>query len=115
MKPYSRASRAELLLFALRPAVPAALVALFASGLGAAVHLGLDATALPSLPGAPRARLIYLLDEPLPTVKIARRLQVTPSAVSQHLWVLYATALLTWAQDGRQVLYRGSLGDQLAG
>ncbi|MEW2049319.1 helix-turn-helix domain-containing protein [Streptomyces sp. NPDC005476] len=75
-----------------------------------------DATALVALLGAPRARLLALLDEPLPTVEIARRFRVTPSAVSQHLRVLHATGLLTRARDGRQVLYRRSpLGDQLAG
>jgi DNA-binding transcriptional ArsR family regulator len=73
-----------------------------------------DASALVSLLGAPRARLLHLLEEPLPTVEIARRLRVTPSAVSQHLRVLYATGLVTRARSGRQVLYRRSaLGDQL--
>ncbi|WP_433463358.1 helix-turn-helix domain-containing protein [Spirillospora sp. CA-128828] len=73
-----------------------------------------DATALASLIGAPRAGLLHLLAEPLPTVEIARRLRVTPSAVSQHLRVLYATGLVTRARDGRHVLYRrSSLGDQL--
>lgn len=75
-----------------------------------------DAPALVSLLGAPKARLLNLLEEPLPTVEIARRLSVTPSAVSQHLRVLYATGLVTRARDGRQVLYRCSpLGDQLTG
>ena len=75
-----------------------------------------DATALASLLGAPRARLLDLLAEPLPTVEIARRLAVTPSAVSPHLQVLHATGLITRARDGRYVLYRRSpLGDQLAG
>jgi hypothetical protein len=74
-----------------------------------------DAPALVSLLGAPRARLLRLLEEPLPTVEIARRLRVTPSAVSQHLRVLYATGLVTRARSGRQVLYRRSpLGDHLA-
>ncbi|MFE2063701.1 ArsR family transcriptional regulator [Streptomyces sp. NPDC059467] len=73
-----------------------------------------DRTALATLLGAPRARLLSLLEEPLPTVELARRLRVTPSAVSQHLRVLYATGLVTRARDGRQVLYRRSaLGDQL--
>jgi len=75
-----------------------------------------DATALTSLLGAPRARLLTLLEEPLATVEIARRFRVTPSAVSQHLRVLHATGLVTRARDGRQVLYRrSSLGDQLTG
>lgn len=73
-----------------------------------------DATALTSLLGAPRARLLLLIEEPLATAEIARRLRVTPSAVSQHLRVLYATGLVTRARDGRWVLYRrSSLGDQL--
>ncbi|WP_317889003.1 ArsR/SmtB family transcription factor [Salinispora vitiensis] len=56
----------------------------------------------------------HSLTEPLPTVEIARRLTVTPSAVSQHLQVLHATGMITRARDGRRVLYRRSpLGDQL--
>lgn len=55
-----------------------------------------DATALAALLGRPRARLLGMLAEPLPTVEIARRLQVTPSAVSQHLKVLSANS----ATDG---------------
>jgi hypothetical protein len=74
-----------------------------------------DATALAELLGAPRARLLHLLGEPLPTIELARRLRVTSSAVSQHLRVLHATGLVTRARHGRQVLYRRSpLGDQLA-
>jgi hypothetical protein len=70
--------------------------------------------ALSALLGAPRARLLVLLDEPLATVELARRLRVTPSAVSQHLRVLHGAGLVTRARDGRQVLYRRSpLGDQL--
>jgi DNA-binding transcriptional ArsR family regulator len=75
-----------------------------------------DATALASLLGPARARLLHLLAEPLPTVDIARRLKVTPSAVSQHLKVLHATGLVSRARAGRYVLYRRSeLGDRLAG
>lgn len=60
--------------------------------------------------------LLDMLAEPLPTIELARRLKVTPSAVSQHLKVLHATGLVTRARDGRQVLYRrASLGDQLIG
>jgi DNA-binding transcriptional ArsR family regulator len=73
-----------------------------------------DPGALSDLLGAPRARILAMLDEPLPTVEIARRLNVTPSAVSQHLRVLHATGLVTRARDRRQVLYRRSpTGDQL--
>ncbi|MEU6864670.1 helix-turn-helix domain-containing protein [Streptomyces sp. NPDC046876] len=70
--------------------------------------------ALVRLLGAPRARLLRMLAEPLATVELARRLRVTPSAVSQHLRVLYAAGLVTRARHGRQVLYRRSpLGDGL--
>ncbi|MFG2603233.1 ArsR/SmtB family transcription factor [Streptomyces sp. NPDC048514] len=74
-----------------------------------------DTAALTSLLGASRAGLLRLLGEPLPTVELARRLRVTPSAVSQHLRVLHATGLVTRTRDGRHVLYRRSaLGDRLA-
>jgi DNA-binding transcriptional ArsR family regulator len=76
----------------------------------------LPRSSLASLLGAPRARLLDMLGEPLPTIELARRLRVTPSAVSQHLQVLHDTGLVTRARDGRQVLYRRtSLGDQLGG
>ncbi|MCB5164082.1 helix-turn-helix domain-containing protein [Streptomyces bambusae] len=66
--------------------------------------------------GAPRARLLTLLAEPLATVDLARRLHVTPSAVSQHLRVLHAAALVTRTREGRRVLYtRTPLADALTG
>lgn len=72
------------------------------------------AGALAELLGRPRARVLQMLDEPLPTLELARRLEVTPSAVSQHLKVLRGTGLVTSARDRRHVLYRRSaLGDQL--
>ncbi|MFF2955840.1 helix-turn-helix domain-containing protein [Kitasatospora sp. NPDC057965] len=71
---------------------------------------------LAPLVGAAKARLLTMLDEPLATVELARRLRVTPSAVSQHLRVLHAAALVARVRDGRQVLYRRTaLGDRLAG
>ncbi|MFF4622187.1 ArsR/SmtB family transcription factor [Nonomuraea jabiensis] len=74
-----------------------------------------DATALTKLLGAPRARLLHLLSEPLATIELARRLRVTSSAISQHLRVMHATGLVIRVRHGRQVLYRRSpLGDQLA-
>jgi DNA-binding transcriptional ArsR family regulator len=76
---------------------------------------GTGGRALVALLGAPRARLLGMLGEPLPTVEIARRLAVTPSAVSQHLKILHAAGLVTRARDGRHMLYRRSpLGDRLA-
>ncbi|MFD0851949.1 ArsR/SmtB family transcription factor, partial [Actinomadura adrarensis] len=60
------------------------------------------------------AALLVLLDDALPTVELARRLKVTPSAVSQHLRVLHENGLVTRTRDGRHVLYRRSdLGDRL--
>ncbi|WP_433338691.1 metalloregulator ArsR/SmtB family transcription factor [Spirillospora sp. CA-294931] len=74
-----------------------------------------QASALAALLGPARARLLALLEEPLPTVELARRLAVTPSAVSQHLRVLRGAGLVTGVRDGRHVLYRRSpLGDGLA-
>ena len=73
-----------------------------------------DASALTALIGSARTALLTLLEEPLATSEIARRLKVTPSAVSQHLKVLHATGLVTRTRAGRSVLYRrGRLGDQL--
>jgi DNA-binding transcriptional ArsR family regulator len=73
-----------------------------------------DLTALVDLLGRRRTLLLQMLDEPLPTIEIARRLKITPSAVSQHLQVLHATGLVTRARDRRQVLYRRTPnGDQL--
>lgn len=70
--------------------------------------------ALGRLLGLPRARLLMLLAEPASTTELARRLHVSPSAVSQHLAVLSATGLTTRARHGRIVLYaRSPLGDEL--
>jgi DNA-binding transcriptional ArsR family regulator len=72
--------------------------------------------ALADLLGAPRARLLILLDRPASTTELAHRLVVSPSAVSQHLRVLRAAGLLSKARSGRSVLYlRSPLGDQLVG
>lgn len=73
-----------------------------------------DTTALATLLGAPRAGLLRILAEPLPTIEIARLLTVTASAVSQHLRVLHRNGLVVRARDGRHVLYwRSPLGDRL--
>jgi DNA-binding transcriptional ArsR family regulator len=73
-----------------------------------------DPAAIVDLLGRTRAMLLQMLEEPVATVEIARRLRVTSSAVSQHLRVLLATGLVTNARDRRQVLYRRTpLGDQL--
>ncbi|MEY9933678.1 DNA-binding transcriptional ArsR family regulator [Catenulispora sp. GP43] len=72
--------------------------------------------ALERLLGAPRARLLLMLAEPVTTTELARQLQVTPGAVSQHLKVLLNAGLTSRARHGRSVLYaRSPLGDSLAG
>ena len=73
-----------------------------------------DPGTLAALVGAPKAHLLAQLAEPQPTIELARRLRVTPGAISQHLRVLYAAGLLTRTRDGRRVLYsRSNLGDSL--
>jgi hypothetical protein len=75
-----------------------------------------EPSAVMDLLGRPRTLLLQMLEEPLPTVELARRLRVTPSAVSQHLRVLHGAGLVTRARDRRQVLYRRSgMGDALVG
>lgn len=72
--------------------------------------------ALAALLGRPRARLLAMLSEPLPTIELARRLAVTPSAVSQHLQVLHDAGLVGRARAGRLVLYRRTpVADDLLG
>ncbi|WP_350275057.1 DUF5937 family protein [Kribbella sp. HUAS MG21] len=70
--------------------------------------------ALADLIGRARARLMGLLDAPSSSTELAVRLDVTPTAVNQHLRALRAAGLLTSARHGRSVLYRRSdLGDRL--
>jgi DNA-binding transcriptional ArsR family regulator len=70
--------------------------------------------ALAGLLGPTRARLLELLQAPVSTTDLARVLQVTPSAVSQHLAALRASRLVNRSRDGRSVLYtRSALGTAL--
>ncbi|MFC5182618.1 ArsR/SmtB family transcription factor [Actinomadura harenae] len=69
---------------------------------------------LTDLVGRPKATLLACLDGPATTTDLARRLGVTPGAVSQHLAVLRDAGLVTRARAGRSVLYaRTPLGDRL--
>ncbi|MFF9585205.1 ArsR/SmtB family transcription factor [Streptomyces achromogenes] len=71
--------------------------------------------ALERLMGRPRAQLLALLAEPASTTELARRLDVTPAAVSQHLSVLTAAGLTRRARHGRLVLYSlSTLGTALS-
>ncbi|WP_274561998.1 ArsR/SmtB family transcription factor [Streptomyces spiramyceticus] len=72
--------------------------------------------ALDALIGRTRARILVALTEPATTVILARRLSMTPGAVSQHLKVLHAGGLLTRNRSGREVFYgRSPLGHALCG
>jgi len=73
-----------------------------------------------ALLGAPRVRLLTALRSPATTTALARRLGVTPSAVSQHLTVLHRGGLVDKRRSGRAVLYQTTalglalLGDEAA-
>ncbi len=64
------------------------------------------AEAAEALLGAPRVRLLAALRSPATTTALARRLGVTPSAVSQHLAVLHRGGLVDKRRSGRAVLYQ---------
>ncbi|GAB3982899.1 DUF5937 family protein [Actinoallomurus acanthiterrae] len=71
--------------------------------------------ALAALIGRRRAGLLLALAGPASTTDLARRLAVTPGAISQHLGVLRACGLVTGRRVGRRVLYaRTAAGDALA-
>ncbi|MEV4622563.1 metalloregulator ArsR/SmtB family transcription factor [Asanoa sp. NPDC049573] len=55
--------------------------------------------------GATRAHLLELLRGPATTTELARRLALSPAAVSQHLRALHNAGLLTRSPNGRVVLY----------
>ncbi|MDH2424633.1 DUF5937 family protein [Sphaerisporangium sp. TRM90804] len=70
--------------------------------------------ALAALIGSTRARLLICLGDPVSTTALARRLSLTPGAVSQHLSVLSGSGLVTRSRLGREVLYRRTpTGDTL--
>lgn len=71
--------------------------------------------ALAALIGQTRARLLDALGQPESTTALARRLSVTPGAVSQHLSILRANGLVIGTRVGGSVLYRRTRrGDSLA-
>ncbi len=71
--------------------------------------------ALAALIGETRAAMLTALAEPCSTTALARRLQVTPGAASQHLSVLLDAGMVTRSRVGRLVLYRRTrTGDMLA-
>jgi DNA-binding transcriptional ArsR family regulator len=83
---------------------------------GAGLAASGEAEAVELLLGEPRARLLVALRSPATTTALARRLGVTPSAVSQHLAVLHRGRLVDRQRSGRTVLYQASeLGLALLG
>jgi DNA-binding transcriptional ArsR family regulator len=87
-----------------------------ARGLGTLWESGTAAppAALAGLIGRARARLLGLLETPMSSTELAVRLNVTPTAVNQHLRAMRAAGLLTSARHGRSVLYhRSDLGSHL--
>lgn len=71
--------------------------------------------ALAALIGQTRAAMLTALAQPSSTTALARRLSITPGAVSQHLSVLLAAGMVTRSRVGRLMLYRRTRsGDMLA-
>jgi len=71
--------------------------------------------ALAALIGQTRAAMLTMLAEPSSTTALARRLSITPGAVSQHLSVLLDAGMVTRSRVGRLMLYRRTRsGDTLA-
>ncbi|MCG5212153.1 DUF5937 family protein [Streptosporangium soli] len=71
--------------------------------------------ALAALIGRSRAQILLALAEPGSTTVLARRLALTPGAVSQHLGVLAKGGLVSGRRLGKEVVYRRTgLGDSLA-
>jgi DNA-binding transcriptional ArsR family regulator len=72
------------------------------------------APGLAELMGQTRARILAGLDAPASTSELARRLGLTPGAVSQHLKVLAGAGLVARRRERRVVLYgRTATGDAL--
>jgi DNA-binding transcriptional ArsR family regulator len=70
--------------------------------------------ALDALLGRTRAAILRGLGAPCSTTELARRMDLTPSAVSQHLTVMREAGLLVCERAGRSVLYRPSaIGEAL--
>jgi DNA-binding transcriptional ArsR family regulator len=73
-----------------------------------------DAGALEALLGRTRAAVLRALSAPWSTSELARRMDLTPGAVSMHLTVMQRSGLLIRQRAGRVVLYRvSSIGEAL--
>src|SRR5215212_1720447 len=60
---------------------------------------------LEALIGTTRAAILAELEQPRSTTELARRLNLTPGAVSQHLRRLSRGGVVTGSREGREVLY----------
>jgi DNA-binding transcriptional ArsR family regulator len=70
--------------------------------------------ALAKVLGRGRASVLLSLDAPRTTGDVARRLEISPGGVSQHLSALRAAGLVSSNRHGRSVLYaRSPLADEL--
>ncbi|GAA3445561.1 ArsR/SmtB family transcription factor [Planomonospora venezuelensis] len=70
--------------------------------------------ALAALIGRTRAQILLALADPSTTSALARRMELTPGAVSQHLTVLTGGGLAVRRRLGREVVYsRTPVGDSL--
>ena len=84
---------------------PAGIGNLWASGYS-------DDTALDSLIGRRRARILRELDRPAATLDLARRMGVSAGGISDHLSILRRSGLVTRHREGRRIVYtRTSFGD----
>jgi DNA-binding transcriptional ArsR family regulator len=61
--------------------------------------------ALSAVVGITRAQLLTMLQAPATTTELARRVDLSAAAVSQHLQALHAAGLIGRSQHGRSVLY----------
>ncbi|HEY7174145.1 MAG TPA: DUF5937 family protein [Micromonosporaceae bacterium] len=100
---------------ALRPTGPAC-IRYPSRGVGTLWELPVErpGAALCDLIGTTRAGILVALADPADTPTLARRLDVTPGAVSQHLRVLRDAGLVRTSRDGRSALHlRTSRADML--
>jgi DNA-binding transcriptional ArsR family regulator len=69
---------------------------------------------LDALLGRTRAAVLRALRAPCSTTELARRMELTPGAVSLHLTVMHGAGLLVRERSGRSVLYRlSAIGEAL--
>ena len=74
-----------------------------------------DDSALDTLLGERRARILLELVRPASTLDLSKRMGASPGGVSEHLGVLRRAGLVVGRREGRRVIYaRTARGDELA-